>query len=257
MLRAFNDLKSLNLGARDGEIGTIKDAYFDDRHWTLRYLVVTTGGWMSGRSVLILPQALRAVSWDKQRLDVDLTREQISNAPGIEFDKPVSRQHETAYFDYHGYPYYWAGPAWSGLGTLGGANIAAAAIAERERRESRSEKEQGDPHLRSADEVYRYAINAADGEIGAVKDFLFDESTWALRYFVVDTRKWLPGRKVLISTDWIEQVNWSSETVDVAMSREEVRASPEYDPSELSPDKEESLYRHYKRTPHTTQAQIR
>ena len=110
MLRAFSDLKSLSLGAIDGDIGTVKDAYFDDRHWTLRYLVATTGSWLSGRTVLLVPQAIRGVDWEHQRVDVDLTREQIRDAPGIELDKPVSRQQEASYFDYLGYPYYWSGP---------------------------------------------------------------------------------------------------------------------------------------------------
>lgn len=258
MLRSFSELKNLSLGARDGEIGSVKDAFFDDRHWTLRYLVVTTGSWLSGRSVLILPQAIRGFDWEQQRLDVDLTREQIRSAPGIEFDKPVSRQHEAAYFDYYGYPYYWVGPMWGGLGSVAGANIAAAEMAERERRNAASEQDQGDPHLRSASEVHRYSINASDGEIGSVKDFLFEDDNWSLRYFVLDTRKWLPGRKVLISTDWIERVNWDAQTVDVTMLRDEVRASPEYDPHELSAEREETLYRHYKRTPHArVQGQIR
>lgn len=251
MLRAFSDLKSLALGAVDGEIGTVKDAYFDDRHWTLRYLVAKTGSWLSGRTVLLVPDAIRGVNWDVQRVDVDLTREQLRNAPSIDFDKPVSHQQEAAYRDYFGYPYYWAGPMWGGLGATAEVNIAAAEMTRRADAQARSEgdKDQGDPHLRSANEVHGYAIEAQDGEIGSVKDFIFEDADWSLRYFVLDTGRWLPGRKVLISTDWIERVSWGQRTVEVAMLLDEVRASPEYDPSELSPEKEATLYRHYKRTP--------
>lgn len=247
MLRAFSAFKNFSFGATDGEIGTVKDAYFDDRHWTLRYLVATTGSWLSGRSVLIVPQAIRGMQWDRERVDVLLTREQIRNAPNIELDKPVSRQHETAYFDYYGYPYYWAGPMWGGLGTIAAAELATAEAAKRAQEDARNEQERGDPHLRSANEVHGYTLQARDGEIGTVKDFLFDESNWSLRYFVLDTGKWLPGKKVLISTDWIERVSWDARSVEVAMLREEVRASPEYEPDELSPDKEANLYKHYGR----------
>src|SRR5512138_2129422 len=260
MLRAFSDLKSLSLGAIDGDIGTVKDAYFDDRHWTLRYLVATTGSWLSGRTVLLVPQAIRGVGWERKRVDVDLTCEQVRDAPGIEFDKPVSRQQEASYFDYFGYPYYWSGPTWGGLGATGGAEIAAAQLAQRAEAASRKERDEdkGDPHLRSAEEVHGYTIKAQDGELGSVKDFLFEDTNWSLRYFVLDTRKWLPGRKVLISTDWIENVSWESRAVEVAMLREEVRASPEYDPNDLRPEQEESLHRHYGReAQRPTRVQIR
>ena len=259
MLRAFSDLKNLSLGATDGEIGTVKDAYFDDRHWTLRYLVATTGSWLSGRTVLLAPNAIRGVNWESQRVDLDLTLEQIRNAPGIDVDKPVSRQQEAAYLDYFGYPYYWAGPTWSGLGVTSDAHIAAAEMTRRADETTRAERDEDrdDPHLRSANEVHGYAIAAQDGEIGSVKDFLFDDANWSLRYFVLDTRKWLPGRKVLISTDWIESVSWETRTVGVAMLREEVRASPEYDPDDLTPEHEEVLHRHYGREPQVTRGQIR
>lgn len=261
MLRAFSDLKNLSLGAIDGDIGTVKDAYFDDRHWTLRYLVATTGSWLSGRTVLLVPQAIRGVDWEQQRVNLDLTREQVRDAPGIESDKPVSRQQEASYFDYFGYSYYWSGAMWDGgLGVSGGAEIAAAQLAQRAEAEARDrrDEEKGDPHLRSAEEVHGYTIEAQDGEIGSVKDFLFEDTNWSLRYFVLDTRKWLPGRKVLISTDWIDRVNWESRAVAVAMLRDEVRASPEYDPNDLRPEHEESLYRHYGReSQRSTRVQIR
>lgn len=147
-----------------------------------------------------------------------------------------------------------------GLGVGGGAEIAAAQLAQRAEAEARDrrDEEKGDPHLRSAEEVHGYTIEAQDGEIGSVKDFLFEDTNWSLRYFVLDTRKWLPGRKVLISTDWIDRVNWESRAVAVAMLRDEVRASPEYDPNDLRPEHEESLYRHYGReSQRSTRVQIR
>lgn len=260
MLRAFSAFKNFTLGAADGDIGTVKDAYFDDHRWTLRYLVANTGSWLSGRSVLIVPQAIRGLDWERKRVDLTLTREQVRNAPDIELDKPVSRQHETAYFDYYGYPYYWAAPMWGGgLGSMAEAELAAAESIKRTEENARNrDQDEGDPHLRSANEVHGYAIKAQDGEIGSVKDFLFDETNWSLRYFVLDTGKWLPGRKVLISTDWIDRVSWDERSVEVAMLLDEVRASPEYDPDELSPDEEESLYKHYGRERNEiTRAQIR
>lgn len=257
MLRLFSDVRDLSLAATDGVLGTVKDAYFDDHRWTLRYLVVTTGSWLSGRSVLISPASIKGVSWDNKQLQLDLTREQIKNAPGQDSDKPVSRQCETLLLDYYGFPYYWSGPTWSGLGN---ADAMAAATAEMIRRNEASDgsREQGDPHLRSAKEVTGYAIQAIDDSIGEVDDFLFDDANWSLRYFVVDTRKWLPGRRVLIATEWITDVNWDDRKVVVGMSREEVRNSPEFDENHLSEPQERALYQHYGRQPgEGTRIQIR
>lgn len=252
MLRPFSTIKHLSLGATDGEIGTIKDAYFDDALWVLRYLVVSTGSWLSGRDVLIAPASIVESDWTDNRFEVNLTRERIENAPGIETDKPVSRQREAEYLDYYGYPYYWAAPQWGGLGDTGALAAAAADMQRATAAADQRRKEPGDPHLRSASEVGRYAIEAADGSIGHVEDFLFDDAQWSLRYFVVDTRKWMPGRKVLISTEWIDTVSWESRQVRVAMTREEVRTSPEYDPQRITQEQEGELHRHYGRKPGAT-----
>jgi hypothetical protein len=243
MLRTFSDLKRMSIGATDGEIGHLRDAYFDDHHWTLRYLVVNPGSWLTGRWVLVSPWAIRDVDWRAQRVDVALTREQVRNSPGMDADKPVSRQYETAYSDYYGYPYYWMGPfAWGPLPAPEEAALAGAAL----QRAPRDQKK-GDPNLRSANEVDGYHIEAVDGPIGHVDDFIFDDASWGLRYFVVDTRNWLPGRHVLISTDWIDRVSWQERKSYVALTRDEVRNSPEYDAASFSDAEQEALHRHYGR----------
>lgn len=86
-------------------------------------------------------------------------------------------------------------------------------------------------YLRSCKEVLGYHIQASDGEIGHVEDFICDDETWVMRYAVVDTRNWLPGKKVLLATWWINQVNWDSKKVAVDLSKDTIKNSPEYDPS--------------------------
>ena len=96
------------------------------------------------------------------------------------------------------------------------------------RRESTQGEKAWDPHLRSTHDVSGYHIHAADGEIGHVEDFIIDDETWAIRYLIVDTRNWWPGKKVLISPQWIERVSWSESKVFVNLSREAIKQSPEY-----------------------------
>ena len=109
-------------------------------------------------------------------------------------------------------------------------------------------KKHNDPDLRSTNAVSGHHVEALDGEIGHVEDFLIDDQTWAIRYLIVDTRDWLPGRKVLISPKWIEQVSWSEKQVVVDLSREAIRQAPEYtDVPPLTRDQETALHRHYNR----------
>jgi hypothetical protein len=207
MLRNITQLKGLTIRAKDGEIGTLDQFYFDDESWAIRYLVVNTGGWLSGRFVLVSPIAIRQADWQSKRLDVALTKKQIEDSPPIDTQKPVSRQHEALYMGYYGYPYYWGAPNLWGLASYpGGMVVEREAVTEAEALQARAGKESADSHLRSTDEVTGYHIEAEDGAIGHVKDFLVDDETWAIRYLEVDTQNWWPGKKVLVSPQWLNNI---------------------------------------------------
>lgn len=245
MLQKLSGLTSLSIRATDGEIGSVKDSYFDDQRWVVRYIVVDTSRWLPGREVLISPFSVSGIDWQRQLLDVSISRDQVKSSPSIDLDKPVSRQREAQFLDYYGYPYYWGGSMMWGIS-------ASPAIAtppgrlEEQMQERRERTEQSDPHLRSEEQVTGYHIEAEDGMIGHVDDFLFDPQTWALRYFIVDTRNWLPGRHVLLGTDWIDKVDWAKRIVRVPLSREAIRNSPEWhEGAKLDQDEEHSLHRHY------------
>ncbi|MBK9166200.1 MAG: PRC-barrel domain-containing protein [Bryobacterales bacterium] len=106
----------------------------------------------------------------------------------------------------------------------------------------------GDPHLRSVREVSGYRIRAADGEIGRVADFIVDTDGWAIRYLVVDTRNWLPGRKVLVAPRWVQSIDWGDRLVHVRLHREDIKNSPEFDPNEpVNREYEARLYDYYGR----------
>lgn len=239
MLRRVTDLRSYTIGATDGDIGTVDDLYFDDQSWTVRYVVVDTGGWLRGRRVLIPPRAIQEIDDVGERVITDLTKQQVETSPGIETDRPVSRQYETDLYGYYGYPYYWMGPYRWGLEAFPyavpappvapatGESLSPTVAEELAARERESQ----DPHLRSARDVSGHGIQATDGELGHVEDFLVDEETLAIRYLIVDPRNWWPGKHVLISTEWIAGVDWNDSTVQVNVSKDAVRNAPAYDPS--------------------------
>jgi hypothetical protein len=115
MLRSMKDLDGFTIGATDGDIGQVATCYFDDASFTVRHLVVDTGGWLSGRKVLISPRALRDIDWAAKRINAALTKSQVMQSPDIDTDQPVSRQQEIEYDRYYGYPNYWSGPyLWGG-----------------------------------------------------------------------------------------------------------------------------------------------
>ena len=241
MLDKAGTLKGYKLHGLDGEIGEVKEFYFDDQHWAIRYLVADTGNWLTGRQVLISPYALVAVAREERHIVIKLTKKQIEDSPSLNSDKPVSRQFEEAYYGYFGWPIYWSGPyMWGGYPYI---------VRDRGQwRESTRGEKAWDPHLRSTHDVSGHHIQAADGEIGHVEDFIIDDETWAIRYLIIDTRNWWPGKKVLVSPQWIERVSWSESKVFVSLSREVIKQSPEYTEESLpTRDYEAELHRHYNR----------
>ncbi len=244
MLNTVKTLKGYKLHSRDGEIGKVKEFYFDDHYWTVRYLVANTGNWLTGRQVLISPYALGAVKKEEQDIVVDLTKKQIEDSPSLDSDKPVSRQFEETYYGYYGWPTYFGGPY------MWGAYPYYPYIAhDREMwRESTQDEKTWDSQLRSTHDVTGHYIEGTDGEIGHVEDFIIDDETWAIRYLIIDTKHWWPGKKVLVSPQWIERVSWGESKVFVNLSREAIKQSPEYtEASLLTRDYETSLYHHYNR----------
>ena len=240
MLFKTKTLETYKLDSLDGEIGKVREFYFDDQHWTIRYLVADTGGWLNGRQVLISPYALVAAIKADQHIAIDLTQKQIEESPSLSSDTPVSRRFEMGYNGYYGWPPYWGGPmTWGTYPTV----VRSRGLWDMP---AQIEREEGDSHLRSTQEVTGYHIQASDGEIGHVEDFIIDDETWTIRYLVVNTSNWWLGKKVLVSPEWIEHVRWSESKVFIKQTRDSIKAAPEYTEEALiTRDYESGLFRHY------------
>ncbi|HEY0295331.1 MAG TPA: PRC-barrel domain-containing protein [Bordetella sp.] len=251
MLRTIESLYGCPVVARDGEIGTVDQVYFDDEAWGVRYLVVETGGWFNKRQVLISPYSIQHADPGSDAVHVDLTRQQVRDSPSIDTDKPVSRQHESQYLGYYGYPNYWSGGYLWGVSAnpLFGPMFPEQnlMLEERRQREQQEDEPPADVHLRGTKAVKGYHIEAKDGNIGHVSGFIFDDVAWAIRYLVVDTRNWWPGSKeVLLATQWIGLVDWAGSTVSTELTRDAIKSSPPYDESALpSRSHEAALHQHY------------
>lgn len=218
MFRSTNELKGYEVLATDGECGKVKDFLFDDELNIVRYLVINTGGWLTGRQVLISPVAIDQPDLDTFELPTVLSRENIESSPALEEDLPVSRQNESALTTHFNWPVYWG---------------SSSHLTRRQKQTSASEvaELQGDPHLRSINAVTGYQIDCMEGVLGHIADMIVDTESWSLRYLVIDTGNWLPGKKVIIAFDWITYFTWEDHKAHVDLTQEQVKQAPVYDPS--------------------------
>lgn len=229
MKRKIKSLIGFTIGATDGIVGEVKEFYFDDETWTIRYLIVETGNWFNGKKILLSTEALLTPDWENKVFHVKLTMAQIENSPKIDTDKPVSRQQEIELYGYYPWGnYYWAGGM--GMGMYYALPMEQAVHNETD--DSVADKPDDDQHLRSTDAVTGYNIKAANGEIGDVEDFVINDQTWSIEFMEVDTGNWFPGKKVLISPTWIKKIDWATSMVNVILTEEQVKNSPEYIHSE-------------------------
>jgi len=250
MLRSTQEMKNYAIGATDGEIGHVIDFFFDDESWVIRYLVVETGSWLMSRKVLISPFALQDADWMHKRLPVRLTRAQVKDSPDIDTQKPVSRQHEMAYADYYGYPYYWGGSGLWGQGLYAPLLVSRKDIGCVPLEDSIATPQHpgNDPHLRSCQSIIGYHIHASDGDIGHLQEMLVDEKTWSIRYMVVDTSDYWVGHEVLVSPDWVKRIDWDESKVTLDLLQQSVKDSPRFESStELNRVQEAAIHQHYKR----------
>jgi hypothetical protein len=236
-IRKVRSLKGLKLKARDGDVGALKQVFFDDRDWTVRYLVVSTGVWFMGRDVLIAPKSVIEVDPETGGLVVALSCQQIKDSPELSAGNTLSRQYEEEFHDYYGIEPYWENDPPPDVMLLADAL------------EPQTDSEPPHPpaaQLRSSDEATGYAIHARDGEIGKVSDFLVDDEVWKVRYLEVDTGKWLTGSRVLLAPAWVDSIDWVSGLVRVQLDCDAIRRAPEYSPGRLlDRDYEIRLFAHY------------
>ncbi|WP_392384313.1 PRC-barrel domain-containing protein [Marinomonas primoryensis] len=257
MLRSMHDLERYTIAATDGNVGEVKDFLFDDEEWVVRYFVVETGSWLSSRKVLISPIGIQKANLKEKVFPVSITKEQVKDSPSVNTDKPISRQHEMDHLGYYGYPYYWGGTGLWGAGMYPyslspGFGLYADSKEESDSTELANEKanrelhQNDDPNLRSCKTVIGYHIHAVDGELGHVSGLLIEENTMAVRYLMVDTTNWFSGKKVLISPEWIENIDWIDNSVHINLTRHQIKEAPEYHSTkDLNREHELAVYDHY------------
>jgi hypothetical protein len=233
MLRRLRHFENWEVwSSEQHDLGRVVDCYFDDDKWTIRYIVVRTGSWLMGRSVLLSPMSIERVDQDKRRFESRLSEVQIRDAPGVDHARPVSRRWEIAYNAYFSYPHYWTGPgAWGAADTP--KDVQPLATAPPDDAAAGVDA----MHLRSVRDVVGHHIHARDGEIGHVDDFLVDASSWTIRFVMIDTSNWIGGRTVLVVPEWCTRIDWERQIIEVDRTREAIKNSLHYESgAEMDPE---------------------
>jgi hypothetical protein len=229
MLKLGSAFRGYAIDASDGKIGTIADLLFDDRTWRVRWLVIDTGTWLPGRKVLLHPGCVGKANRALRELPAALTKAQVEGSPELSEHEPMSTQMEQRLYDYY-YP--------------GGTSAEKAFLTNpiaTQYASTRSEQATGwedrttqpdDPesHLRSVVTITGYSIPGGDGSIGKVEDLLIDDGAWSVAKIVVETGRWWSRKFVLISPGSVRQISWNERELRLAITDEQVEASPPWTP---------------------------
>lgn len=203
MLRSLYAMLDYHLDAIDGVQGTVQDFLFDDETWVVHYLVAETASNLGKRKVLILPFVLGQPDWERKRISVQLTCQQIRTSPPLEADMPISLQRET------------------GLKRPGS-------------------------HLRSVREVLGYTIQATDGEIGTMEDFIIEDMLWGV-HSVVAALGHSRG-SILMPPESFRSISWRGKAAWVNLHSKEIAGYPDFDPAEaVNHGRERRFYDYYGR----------
>lgn len=224
MLHDLAELCGHSLVGSDGGIGHVKDFYFDDQSWAVRYIVADTGSWLTGRQVLLSPHAFVRLDPVARELRFNLTRRQIESSPPIDSHRPVSRQYEEDFYRYYGWPTYWEGG-----GMWGGATYPVITPpVGRDQHHHHGHNQRDDVHLRSTKSVTGHHLQALDGAIGSVSGFMVDDKSWVIRDLCVEAGPWYSGKEVLIAPDRVERISYEESKVFVNLTREDIQRTAEH-----------------------------
>ena len=239
MLHLLADLEKFTVNATDGYVGKVKDFYFDDRTWKLRFVVAEAGIWLKNRKVLLPASAVKSVSLKDKHLGLDISMYDVKNGPGIDGELSLKPQSEIDYLSYYGYSFYRSASEAHGFDGESETKLAETFAAV-----DAARRTYGDRHLRSCKEMINYDIEASDNHVGYLRSILFDDNNWSITHLLVDTSNWWLGQQVLVEPRLIKDVSWGDARIYLNMLRQEVQAAPVFDADTLSTLSESEVHLH-------------
>ena len=220
MFRSVQRLYGETLAASDGEIGQVKDFYFDNQNWAVRYLVVDADSWLPGREVLVSPHSLTCLDHDKQSLRINLTRKQIRNSPSIQSHQKVSRQFEEEYCRYYGLPRYWQGEALRDMSGFPVSERATISLPGKPLASGDAQWKRSMASLLSTKAAVGGGPEGGDNAMGHIQDFMIDLQSWAIRQLVVKTGHRFSSEGLGIPTNRVERISWDKSSMFINLTRD-------------------------------------
>ena len=204
-------------------------------------MAVEAGPWLAGRCrVFIHPSAIAPLELPPRptlpmmsspstlQLSVNLTRAQIAGGPHAHEDQPVTKDMEALLYDYYGSDPYWGASHFGGAMPNGELRIVEDAA--RRNADAQVPPVDGADHLHGVASITGYHVHALEGDIGHVENVLADDANWEIRYLVVATRNWWPGKVVQLSPYAVKDIDWFGRSINMNVSRDQVRSAPAWDP---------------------------
>ncbi|PSL50806.1 PRC-barrel domain protein [Salsuginibacillus halophilus] len=246
MLFEAKKLRNFGVITSDGELGKIDDVYMDEDQWVIRYLVVNRKPLLPGGKVLVSPIAVERMDINGQTIHLNVTKEELEEAPGKEEAEPITRKKELELHHHFGYGYYW--PAQGMWGSFPYPHQLRVEAPHHQRPQELPNEEE--IKVRSLKEMTGdwsgYDVEGSDGDIGTIDDVIVEDDTWNIRYISVDTGRLFSTGHAVLSSSWILHTEDEEKKVRVKMARHEVQAAPEYVPGQpLDREFEERLFDHY------------
>ena len=106
-LRSDEEVRGYHVQGSDEAIGHIEDFIVDDETWQVRYLVVNTRNWWFGKHVLVAPQWASRISWEENKVYIDLSRQTIKDSPEWNPSSAINREYDRRLHDHYGRSAYW------------------------------------------------------------------------------------------------------------------------------------------------------
>jgi sporulation protein YlmC with PRC-barrel domain len=220
-LRSVNALTGYTVRTLDGDIGSVRELYFNDQDWRVKHIVVDTNRWLPGKQVLLNPLDVKDVNFERRELMVSITTEHVRNSPEADTDRPVALQRVSKMSETSNWAMYLAGEALAAVPE---------AVPIQEFETSNKNGKPYDPHLRTTKVVGGMGVYAKGDEVGHVVDFIVDDDTWSIRYLVIGLED---RRRALLLPELVKDIRFEREELIVDLDAHVLADCPKLDPATL------------------------
>lgn len=221
MTRSYKDFLHWKVTTTDGHERPVADVLLDDRGWSVRYVLVETGGWLHGRQLLISSAAFGAPDSREHVLPIQATLNQMEKSPPLKSHMPVTLAHERALEEY----YEW--PPREAEGSVLPESVTRQLTPDTQALQDRTVDRHtkpiaGEAHLWSAGALLKMKAVTRDRQKSGLDDVLLSEDLHHVAGWIVDARPWMPGGEAMLGPSAVSGVDLNDGVVSLVLERTEI-----------------------------------